>query len=121
MRYILLVGFLFSFNNNLFAQVFDGFQTINHNQIDRRFYLYVPNNYSENLPTPIVFNFHGGGGDPISYMNYTSDMRGLAWEIYELDVVEIPTNRPISPHAKCQRASLLHELTPFQCSRFQIF
>jgi poly(3-hydroxybutyrate) depolymerase len=78
MRYILLVGFLFSFNNNLFAQVFDGFQTINHNQIDRRFYLYVPNNYSENLPTPIVFNFHGGGGDPISYMNYTSDMRGLA-------------------------------------------
>ena len=78
MRYILLAGFLFSFNNNLFAQVFDGFQTINHNQIDRRFYLYVPNNYSVNLPTPIVFNFHGGGGNPISYMNYTSDMRGLA-------------------------------------------
>ena len=78
MRYLLLIGFLFSFNSNLFSQVFDGFQTINHNQIDRRFYLYVPNNYSANVPIPILFNFHGGGGDPISYMNYTSDMRGLA-------------------------------------------
>ena len=78
MRYLILIGFLFSFNSNLFSQVFDGFQTINHNQIDRRFYLYVPNNYSVNVPIPILFNFHGGGGDPISYMNYTSDMRGLA-------------------------------------------
>ena len=78
MKYFLLIGFLFSFNSNLFSQVFDGFQTINHNQIERRFYLYVPNNYSANVPTPILFNFHGGGGDPISYMNYTSDMRGLA-------------------------------------------
>ena len=78
MRYLILIGFLFSFNSNLFSQVFDGFQTINHNQIDRRFYLYVPNNYSANVPIPILFNFHGGGGDPISYMNYTSDMRGLA-------------------------------------------
>ena len=72
------MDFLFSFNSNLFSQVFDGFQTINHNQIERRFYLYVPNNYSANVPIPILFNFHGGGGDPISYMNYTSDMRGLA-------------------------------------------
>ena len=78
MRYLILIGFLFSFNSNLFSQVFDVFQTINHNQIDRRFYLYVPNNYSVNVPIPILFNFHGGGGDPISYMNYTSDMRGLA-------------------------------------------
>ena len=78
MRYLILIGFLFSFNSNLFSQVFDGFQTVNHNQIDRRFYLYVPNNYSANVPIPILFNFHGGGGDPISYMNYTSDMRGLA-------------------------------------------
>ena len=78
MRYLILIGFLFSFNSNLFSQVFDGFQTINHNQIERRFYLYVPNNYSVNVPIPILFNFHGGGGDPISYMNYTSDMRGLA-------------------------------------------
>lgn len=78
MRYFLLLVFLFSFYNNLFAQVFDGFQTINHNQIDRRFYLYVPNNYTVNVPIPILFNFHGGGGDPVSYMNYTSDMRGLA-------------------------------------------
>ena len=78
MRYLILIGFLFSFNSNLFSQVFDGFQTVNHNQIDRRFYLYVPNNYSANIPIPVLFNFHGGGGDPISYMNYTSDMRGLA-------------------------------------------
>ena len=78
MKNLLLIGFLFSFSSNLFSQVFDGFQTINHNQIDRRFYLYVPNNYTTNVPIPILFNFHGGGGDPISYMNYTSDMRGLA-------------------------------------------
>ena len=78
MKNLLLIGFLFSFSSNLFSQVFDGFQTINHNQIDRRFYLYVPNNYTANVPIPILFNFHGGGGDPISYMNYTSDMRGLA-------------------------------------------
>ena len=78
MKNLLLIGFLFSFSSNLFSQVFDGFQTINHNQIDRRFYLYVPNNYTANVPIPILFNFHGGGGDPISYMSYTSDMRGLA-------------------------------------------
>ena len=78
MRYLILIGFLFSFNSNLFSQVFDGFQTINHNQIDRRFYLYVPNNYSVNVPIPILFNFHGGGGDPISYMIYTGVMRVLA-------------------------------------------
>jgi len=78
MKNLLLIGFLFSFSSNLFSQVFDGFQTINHNQIDRRFYLYVPNNYTANVPIPILFNFHGGGGDPFSYMNYTSDMRGLA-------------------------------------------
>ena len=76
--YFYLIGFIFTSNINLFAQVFDGFQTINHNQIDRRFYLYVPDNYSVNTPIPILFNFHGGGGDPVSYMNYTSDMRGLA-------------------------------------------
>ena len=76
--YFYLIGFIFTSNINLFAQVFDGFQTINHNQIDRRFYLYVPDNYSVNNPIPILFNFHGGGGDPVSYMNYTSDMRGLA-------------------------------------------
>ncbi len=79
-RYLFLLGILFSFSTNLFAQIFDGFKTINHNQVDRRFYLYVPNNYSVNNPTPILFNFHGGGGDPVSYMNYTSDMRGLAEE-----------------------------------------
>ena len=78
MKNLLLIGFLFSFSSNLFSQVFDGFQTINHNQIDRRFYLYVPNNYTANVPIPILFNFHGGGGDPISYMSYTSDMSGLA-------------------------------------------
>ena len=71
---------MFSFSCNLFAQTYDGFQTINHNQTDRHFYLYVPNNYSVNNPIPILFNFHGGGGDPVTYMNYTSDMRGLAEE-----------------------------------------
>ena len=79
-RFLYLLGLLFSFSCNLFAQTYDGFQTINHNQTDRHFYLYVPNNYSVNNPIPILFNFHGGGGDPVTYMNYTSDMRGLAEE-----------------------------------------
>ena len=79
-RFLYLLGFLFAFSSNLFAQIYNGFQSINHNQIDRRFYLYVPNNYSANNPIPVLFNFHGGGGDPVTYMNYTSDMRGLAEE-----------------------------------------
>lgn len=78
MRFFYLQVFIFFVNISAFAQVFEGFITIQHNQVDRRFYLYVPNDHQNVSSTPLLFNFHGGGGDPVSYMNYTSDMRDLA-------------------------------------------
>ena len=53
-------------------------RTIQHDGSNRQFYLYVPASYNQNNATPIMFNFHGGGGTASTHLNYTSDMRNLA-------------------------------------------
>jgi polyhydroxybutyrate depolymerase len=35
---------------------------INHQYKQRYYLVYVPESYNDNIPTPVVLNFHGGGG-----------------------------------------------------------
>jgi len=37
--------------------------TLMHDGVERSYLLYVPSTYDENLPTPLVFNFHGYGSN----------------------------------------------------------
>ena len=52
-------------------------QTLVHNSVSREYILYVPNSYDGTSKVPLLFNFHGFGGDASEYMNYV-DMRSLA-------------------------------------------
>ena len=51
--------------------------TILHNGITREYILYVPEIYSDNVPVPLLINFHGGGGTATGQM-YVADMRPIA-------------------------------------------
>ena len=51
--------------------------TILHNGIAREYVLYVPEVYSDNVPVPLLINFHGGGGTATGQM-YLADMRPIA-------------------------------------------
>ena len=51
--------------------------TILHNGIPREYILYVPEIYSDNVPVPLLINFHGGGGTATGQM-YVADMRPIA-------------------------------------------
>ena len=53
--------------------------TIQHDGNLREYKLYIPTNYSENIPTPLMFNFHGGNGTAEGQIAI-SDMRNLADE-----------------------------------------
>ena len=46
-------------------------ETIISGDIERTYILYVPPKYKNNRPTPLVFNFHGLGGDAESHLYYT--------------------------------------------------
>ena len=70
----ILIGMVSMFS---LAQVSE-LRTIQHDGSSRQFYLYVPASYNQNNATPIMFNFHGGGGTASAHLNYTSDMRNLA-------------------------------------------
>ena len=52
-------------------------RTIEYDGITRQYELYIPISYSENTPTPLMFNFHGGNGTAIGHIEI-SDMRNLA-------------------------------------------
>ncbi len=51
--------------------------TIFYDGNEREYTLYIPEIYSEDTPAPLIFNFHGGGGD-IESQIYVSDMRPLS-------------------------------------------
>ena len=51
--------------------------TINYENIDRTFILYVPSSYSSSSKQPLVFNFHGYGSNASEQMNY-GDLRSQA-------------------------------------------
>ena len=52
-------------------------QSIVHNDINREYVLYVPNSYDGASPVPVLFNFHGFGGNASEFMN-DADMRAVA-------------------------------------------
>jgi len=52
-------------------------QTIVHNGIKREYVLYIPNSYNGTSSVPLMFNFHGFGGNASDYMQ-VADMRSLA-------------------------------------------
>ena len=67
-----MVVFITSFgqqqiNKNLF---FDG--------QNRSYIVYIPASYNANSSTPILFNFHGGGGTSSGFMNNENDMRPIS-------------------------------------------
>ena len=45
---------------------------------NREYILYVPQNYSPSISTPILFAFHGGSGYANDFMNYEADFRSIA-------------------------------------------
>ena len=45
---------------------------------NREYILYVPQNYSSSISTPILFAFHGGSGYANDFMNYEADFRSIA-------------------------------------------
>lgn len=51
------------------------FKELEIDSIDRRYGIYIPTNYSKNNLYPIVFLFHGGGGNALQFestINYTN-------------------------------------------------
>lgn len=52
-------------------------ETIMHDGIEREYTMYIPAVYDGSTVVPLLFNFHGGGGDIASQM-WTSDMRPIA-------------------------------------------
>jgi len=60
----------------LHAQI-ESLEVLDHDSQSREYLIYVPSSYQASDPTPLIFNFHGGGGDIQSQL-WTSDMRSLA-------------------------------------------
>ncbi len=52
-------------------------EIIFHDGIDREYYLYIPDSYNGTTAVPIVFNFHGYGGNVEEFMEY-ADLRSVA-------------------------------------------
>ena len=73
------------FKTILFIAVFIpsfGQQQINKNLFfdgqNRSYIVYIPASYNAISSTPILFNFHGGGGTSSGFMNNENDMRPIA-------------------------------------------
>ena len=45
---------------------------------NRECIIYVPQNYSPSISTPILFALHGGSGYANDFMNYESDFRSIS-------------------------------------------
>ncbi|MBF88976.1 MAG: hypothetical protein CMG75_04810 [Candidatus Marinimicrobia bacterium] len=52
-------------------------QTLSHDGLTREYYIYIPDSYDGSSEFPLILNFHGYGGDPLSQL-YIADMRMLA-------------------------------------------
>ncbi len=53
--------------------------TFNHKGVNREYFLYVPESYNQDNEYPIIFNFHGFGGEVKDYIEY-ADLRENAEE-----------------------------------------
>ena len=45
---------------------------------NREYIIYVPQNYSQSISTPILFALHGGSGYANDFMNYEADFRSIS-------------------------------------------
>ena len=45
---------------------------------NREYIIYVPQNYSPSISTPILFALHGGSGYANDFMNYEADLRSIS-------------------------------------------
>jgi polyhydroxybutyrate depolymerase len=52
-------------------------KTMSSGGLDRSYLLYVPSKYKNSRPTPLIFNFHGLGGEAVGQFGYTQ-MSALA-------------------------------------------
>ncbi len=52
-------------------------QTLVHDGNNREYAIYIPASYDGNQEVPLLFNFHGGGGNIVDYMANV-DMRPIA-------------------------------------------
>jgi len=52
-------------------------QTLVHNGNNREYAIYIPASYDGSQAVPLLFNFHGGGGNIVDYMS-SVDMRPIA-------------------------------------------
>ena len=50
--------------------VFDGY--------NREYIVYIPETYSQSIPSPILMAFHGGDGYAHEFMSYEADFRSIA-------------------------------------------
>ena len=53
------------------------FYTLIHDEIERGYYLFIPDSYNNDTKLPLLLNFHGFGGTAYSYINKV-DFRSLA-------------------------------------------
>ena len=52
-------------------------QTLVHDGNNREYAIYIPASYNGSQAVPLLFNFHGGGGNIVDYMS-SADMRPIA-------------------------------------------
>ncbi len=68
--------------------------TLQHNSLQRTYTVHIPANYNASLSAPVVFNFHGFGGNGPNQMN-TSNMNTIADTAGF--IVVYPTGSPLAP------------------------
>ena len=73
--YRLLLVFLFTFSICSAQQTV--LDSIFHDNTYRQYTAYIPQIYNPTLLTPLLFNFHGRGGNPVTAM-YNADFRDIA-------------------------------------------
>lgn len=76
MNYILRLLFLIGLTSTCFAQQTIEY-TITHDGLQREYILYVPASYTGIEPVPLLFNFHGFGGNAEEQMEW-GDFRPIA-------------------------------------------
>ena len=75
MKNIIFILFLFPYL--VFSQQLTT-ENILYDGNNREYIIYVPQTYSSNISTPILFAFHGGSGYANDFMNYEADFRTIS-------------------------------------------
>ena len=73
----ILFLFVLTIFNNSYSQIQQN-RTMLFDGNNREYIIYVPSIYDGSEAYPLMFNFHGGGGTSIDFMNNTNDMRSVA-------------------------------------------